>query len=336
MLRQTRGFTVVELLVVISIIAMLMALLLPAVQAARESARRIGCTNNLRQLGNSIQQYDGSKEYLPPSRGFPSAPVTVYTRPPTYVGMEDQYVNWVHSVFQYIQPQYKETLDQKVGDIDIGWTVPELNGRIGQVQCPSDVSNNDLAAKISYQCNGGRDDNESPNPPGLPMDWAANGVFDNRLKGTDASANPHAINQTSLGDISNGDGVGNTIMLAENVNALVWNESPNEFYTCVLWRNPAETTPPWIDLNKQFAQTGVGLEYARPSSYHPSGFIVTMCDGSVKFIAGTIQYDVYMRLMTSHGTKYREPGGTTLDLNIYNPDSLINSIMERPISEDEY
>ena len=93
--RSRAGFTLIELLVVMAIIAVLIALLLPAVQASREAARRSQCVNNLLQIGVAIQNYDAAHEVLPPGVVNPTGPVL--NTPTGY------HISWITQILPYIE-----------------------------------------------------------------------------------------------------------------------------------------------------------------------------------------------------------------------------------------
>ena len=126
-----RGFTLVELLVVIAIIGILVALLLPAVQAAREAARRIKCQNNLKQLGLAIQNYHDTL------LAFPASGI-VDTTIPTYESKSGSMISWLVLVLPYMEQQ---TLHSQ---FDFGVSVlaqPATNPQEVQLDtmlCPSD------------------------------------------------------------------------------------------------------------------------------------------------------------------------------------------------------
>lgn len=291
------AFTVVELLVVISIIALLMSLILPAIGSTRGSMRRLQCLNNQAQLYKGIALYESAHQHLPAGRAFASLPATAYTKPASW-NTPGETVTWVYFTLPYIEKgQVQAQMD---GLLKSGAGLNSMpNVAIKLLQCPADVTDKNPMG-ISYAANMGLADVPITTNPALPFDWPANGALVTRLKGTNP-AEVQKLEQQSFGDISSGDGVSNTILLAENHYLDVWHYVTNEFQVGIVWQEAPAGTPQ-LGLDQPFkAGPQSDVDHARPSSLHPGGFVMVKCDGSAKFVSSTIDYNVYCQLMTSNG-----------------------------------
>ena len=102
--RRAAGFTLVELLVVIAIIAVLIALLLPAVQKVREAANRTRCANNLKQLGVAIHNYHDVESLLPPARLNYNGGVSWAVLVLPYIEQDNFYKRWNLPELFYVHP----------------------------------------------------------------------------------------------------------------------------------------------------------------------------------------------------------------------------------------
>jgi prepilin-type N-terminal cleavage/methylation domain-containing protein len=283
-LQPPKGFTLIELLVVISIIGLLAGLLIPAVQAARETARRTQCANNLKQIGLALQQFHDAK------RRFPSG----YVAKVSYTdGATDTSPGWGWAA--HILPYLEEENLSKLIGFELPIQDPQNAGAIRTVinsyLCPSDVGTDGnlspfpvldgfgttvaVAAPSSYSACVGGDESGTSDPIGL-------GIF-------------YRNSHTRMAEIT--DGTSHTIMIGERAwaNAQgIWAGAVSgavclrgQFNPCPgsgAASSPAPTlAQSHSHLNNTSTDTDGGLDDF--SSMHPGGSNFVSADGSVHFLA---------------------------------------------------
>jgi prepilin-type N-terminal cleavage/methylation domain-containing protein/prepilin-type processing-associated H-X9-DG protein len=312
------GFTLIEILVVIAIIGVLIALLLPAVQAARAAAARIACVNHLKQIGLALQNFENSRQYLPACAIGPYNDASPYAQ------------SWM----MFILPQIEETTIYNALNQNANWYDPvnqtAVNTQINTYICPSAIGTHTVSGMI---------DDLSLNPPAGAQPISAATTDYTGIWGIDPSLYtsngmkppgdargiltlaiypppPTPVLGFPLTAIT--DGLSNTVAVTECANRpQLWFKS-GPAATGISGSNPGTVTgtmvsgSPWASDWKGMAPQGSSQDgSSKPGpcminctnawevfSLHPGGSNAVFGDGSVRFLTATINPSVFAAIMT--------------------------------------
>lgn len=349
--RVRAGFTLVELLVVIAIIGVLVGLLLPAVQSAREAARRMSCSNNLKQLALAVHNHHDTFGFFPPANSDPR------WRTKLNNGNRWDRLGYMTHLLPYIEQQ---ALFERIEPFMLGGGVPwsywdnsvspRIEGPfavdIETFRCPSDavqIAPDDIRP-TSYHCNRGDIHMNS-------HDWEFRGAFANGTRGqcdfakiTDGASNTAMLGEVVIGRQS-GPPAQQRIKggVARGVNIMIG--GPFSPAACMAVRGPNNTLANapsvqnswgnggwgagrrWGDSLNLFtgfftiyppngpncSNTNAEWQAQTPiSSEHASGAQIAMCDGSVRFISESIDTGNLSASMPTQPANSRTYSGPSL------------------------
>ena len=305
--QRKTAFTLVELLVVIAIIGILIALLLPAVQAAREAARRMQCANNLKQIGLAAHTFHQAERQLPPARYY------------------DTSLTWAALLLPYLE----EGAQFKMFDTDARYYDQDpdaLKYAPSTYYCPSrrghmlSVQGDDLdwqgttnlpGALCDYSGNAGDINNSGSGAYGEAN--SCDGVF--LRANIKRDSNGEIVRWSHVGFVDIRDGLTSTVLIAERH---VHRNYFGRFYVPETGYQPSDNSIYNGDRGAYIIFGGPGWGPARGAkdevnlrlgSYHPGIVNVVLCDGSVRSLSVSINETILGYLM-SRNDRNPIPGDT--------------------------
>ncbi|HTN75912.1 MAG TPA: DUF1559 domain-containing protein [Pirellulaceae bacterium] len=268
MQRKTRwGFTLVELLVVIAIIGVLVALLLPAVQAAREAARRMQCVNNMKQIALAVHVYESANRQFPPA-----------------------YVAGKHNMLTYILPQLEQQAVYDLYNFDLAWNhadnKPAVDNDMAAFRCPT-------APRSATKYTADYSACTTINTPARTTLISSNFITDRKI--WESVLQPDQVTTAQIRD-----GLSNSFLYFED------GGRPGNYKKAGL-QSGTISGARWADVESYFhvhdTCGGTSMSNCHNNneifSFHPGGCVYSMADGSTRFEAETIAPEVFVSLFTS-------------------------------------
>jgi prepilin-type N-terminal cleavage/methylation domain-containing protein len=302
-----RAFTLVELLVVIAIIGILVALLLPAVQSAREAARRMSCSNNLKQIGLALHNYHDSFKQFPPEKIMRRRPTgELICQPGGGQQWDADPGNWAILLLPYVEQKNQYDLINWSRRYNQTPNTPVFRNQYPVYTCPSNIKRKLSGAGVAGWSFTGNTE--------ICHYLAVIGTAWSVKTGTGANVecndngNGMFHQESGVGMAEVVDGTSNTFLVAEGLGYEPRHPTVVGNGTCTpgpVNRNvvcDGRGLRISITTHMNVPPNGISRWFAA-SSFHPGGLQVTMADGSAHFISNTINNVTWRALSTKAGSE---------------------------------